>query len=260
MKKYLVSFLLAFVCACAPKTALVPQEDTGNLEKIWNSMLETASNKEKPYRMQLSLRFGQEGDTRRVTAILWGNGDESMRLDVMAGVGVTIGKVMENGKRFLIYTPREGKAYFQDGAARPLLKIGVPLPFNLSQLGDLLNGNYVDVFGSKYINGSITADGMATYALDGPVAGTLLLNAEGRPESWMQPRGWKMLITYEEPASTLPHSLKLSNPDGKMAILLVKERDNPSQPFTDKQMELLLPANTPLLPLSKYKPSKETTS
>lgn len=253
MIRFLILCLAAFVCACAPKMSTVPDQAENRLEGIWQHMQAYDNYSEKPYRAQLSLRFGTEGDTRRVTAILWGNNDNRLRLDVMAGVGAIIAKVMEDGEHFLIFTPRENKAYFHDGPNSPLLKIGVPLPFTLAQLADLLNARYGAVFGQKYRDATLVDNDSARFNLEEGPQGELVVDSQGLPQSWEQPRGWKMAITYDD--ASRPHSLKLANPAGKKAILLVKEWENPAQPFTAEQMALQVPDGVPLLPLSKYKPS-----
>ena len=208
-----------------------------------------------PYRMQMSLRFGTEGDTRRVTAIFWGNSARELRLDVMAGVGVTVAKILEDGQHFLVYSPRENKAYFHQGANKPLLRVGVPIPFNLEHLADLLNGRYAQTFGSEYGKAFLANNGTACYDLQGQLGGRLALDAQGLPVSWQeQPegQGWRMDIVYGDEAIPLPHRLNLVHSNGKRAVVLVKEREKPAALFTRDQLALPIPTTAPLLPLSQY--------
>ena len=65
-------------------------------------------------------------------------------------------------------------------------------------------------------------------------------------------KGWKMEVAFDDAASPLPQRLNLAHDNGKRAIVLIKEREKPAAPFTDKQMTLSIPEGVPLLPLSKY--------
>lgn len=254
MKKIVlcVLALALFGCARAPMT---PVEE-GAATRIWNEMEAWSAQAQGPYRLQLSMRFGKEGDTRRVTAILWGNGENSMRLDVMAGVGATLARIAEAGDDFLVYVPRENKAYIHQGANHPHLKIGVPLPFDLAQLADILTGRFAQVFGSEPGQGSMLANGNASYELTGTLAGALEITPDGSPISWSQKSGgWRFDLAYDEDAPHLPKSMKIVNRDGTRAIILIKERETVSSPFSPDQLKLVPPAGTPLLPIEQLKAS-----
>ena len=224
------------------------------MEGVWRSYA-ARDAAPTPYRLHMSLRFGTEGDTRRVTALFWGNGRRQMRLDVMAGVGATVAKILEDGQHFLIYSPGENKAYFYQGAAKPLLQVGVPLPFGLENLADLLNGRYARAFGSEYLNASMGADGTASYALDGGRGGSLTLDARGLPTHWVEHpggKGWRMELLYSEDGTPQVRRLNLEHSNGKRAVLLVKEREAPVS-FSEEQMSLSIPDSAPLLPLAQFK-------
>ena len=175
---------------------------------------------------------------------------------IMAGVGTTVAKILEDGQHFLVYSPSENKAYFYQGAARPLLQVGVPVPFNLGHLAELLNGRYAAVFGPQFDKAAFSADGKAQYELQGRPGGRLTLNEQGLPVAWQeQPngKGWSMEIVYDDGPMPLPHRLNLTHSNGKRAIVLIKEREKPAQAFTKEQMALPLPQDAPLLPLAKFK-------
>ena len=184
MKKLalLCCFLLACACARQPSTADLGPEAQARLENRWQKFTAVSDAAPlAPYRLQMSLRFGTEGDTRRVTALFWGNSGRQLRLDVMAGVGAVVAKILEDGQHFLVYSPGENKAYFYQGAAKPLLKVGVPVPFDLGHLADLLNGRYAAVFGAEHTAAALLPDGLARYELSGKPGGSVSLNAAGLP-------------------------------------------------------------------------------
>ncbi|WP_288907396.1 lipoprotein insertase outer membrane protein LolB [uncultured Desulfovibrio sp.] len=251
---------LVLLCACARQPAMeTPSpEARAHLEQTWQRYAAADDAVvPAPYRLQLSLRFGTEGDTRRVTALFWGNGQRKLRMDVMAGVGATVANILEDGQHFLVFAPNEHKAYFHQGANKPLLQVGVPVPFNLDHLADLLNGRYAQVFGRDYAEAAVQADGLARYTLEGKPGGSLTLNAQGLPVAWSEnahgAKGWSMEILYTDDASPLPRRLNLTHSNGKRAIVLVKEREKPAQAFTEAQLSLPLPEDVPLLPLSQFK-------
>lgn len=261
MKNLVLLCMALLLCACA-RQAPGPGTPVGEggeaLAQRWQAYTRAGTEGEAPYRLQLSLRFGEEGNTRRVTALLWGNGGRELRLDVMAGVGTVVAKILEDGEHFLVYAPLENKAYFHQGATSPLLKVGVPVPFGLARLTALLTGHYAGAFGEAYSEASPLADDMAQYALTGKPGGLLTLDAQGLPVAWREGKaeGWRMEIVYDEATPPLPRRLSLTHAKGQRAILLVKEREMPDAPFTGDQMGLTLPEGAPLLPLSQYRAPK----
>lgn len=255
MKKIILLCLFCLCCACARPVTQAPQSDAAP-EAIWHKMEAVGAESDGPYRIQLSMRFGDEGDTRRVTGLLWGNDDNAFRLDVMAGVGATIAMISEAGPDFKVYMPRENRAYFHEGSNRPLLKIGVPVPFNLAQLTAILNGRFDQVFTQEPETGTMLANGGASFKLAGPFAGTLEIDAQGLPYKWQQASGgWTLDLAYDAETVLLPKSLKLVNLNGRRAIILVKEREKPAQPYNESQLQMTIPDGTPLLPLSQFKSS-----
>ena len=244
MKNCFLFVLFALLWACAKPAAVdttaEKQNGAGNLRKY----LASADIPSAPFRVQMSLRFGTAEDTRRVVALFWGNSEDRLRLDVMAGIGVTAAKIVEDGRHFLVYSPNENKAWFFQGAAKPLLQVGVPIPFNLGHLANLLNGRYALVFGKECGRGEFLQDGLLRCELAGKPGGSLTIDADGLPRFWHENRkggGWEMRVVYDEDARGLPHRLILTAEDGNRAVVLVKEREKPATPFTDGQLRLVLP-------------------
>ena len=260
MKKIVLFLCILLVCACArqPSIPNADSETQGRLESRWQMFTAaTATAPRAPYRLQMSLRFGVEGDTRRVTALFWGNSERQLRLDVMAGVGAVIAKILEDGQHFLVYSPSENKAYFYQGATKPLLRVGVPVPFDLGHLAALLNGRYAAVFGAEHSAAALLSAGLARYDLSGKPGGSVTLNPQGLPVAWREApqggSGWSMDIAYDDATPPLPRRLTLTHSNGKRAVLLVKEREKPDGALTTEQMSLTLPKDAPLLPLSQYR-------
>ena len=239
----LLSLLLA---SCAGKQS--QPADPALASQRWQSFATAKEPAAVPFRDALSMRFGKEGDTRRVTAIIWGNADRSLRLDVQAGVGATVAMIAQKDRNFLFYAPMDQKAYFYEGNRSPLIKVGVPLPFDLFQLEALLNGRWTSVFGKSFIRADQTKDNIA-YTLDGGIGGELVLGPDARPVAWSN-TDWRLGIELDE--TGLVHRIDLSSIRKDKGVVIVKERANPGR-FTDEQLKLSVPENTALLPLDRFR-------
>ncbi len=263
LSKGLLSLLLLSLCACA-KGGLGPVNP--DADATWKSYAQSAHNVTTPFRNQLSLRYGVEGSTDRVQALLWGNSSETLRLDISASVGLTVAKILEDTEEFILYIPQEEVAYLYKGAEKPLFHVGVPMPLRLNHLALLLQGHYASVFGLAFegkpmpINQTDiflaaqeelppTAVG---YVLDeGDFRGTLVLDSVGLPLFWQEDSttGWTIAMHYKE-HETLPYKLEINHlASERKAVLIVKERASDLDLFTQEQMRLIFPKETKQLPL-----------
>ena len=240
--------LLVSLCACAARQQPVDPAMAGN---VWQSMLARSATEKTPYRDNMSLRFGTEGNTRRVLAIIWGNGEDDLRLDVSAGVGTTVAMLHQKGQEFLLYAPMEQKAYFHEGESSPLLKLGLPLPFDLFRLEALLHNRWAQVFGKTWQETSGHSKGIA-YALQEGIGGTLVLDAQGMPVLW-ENKNWSIAFSFKEDGTL--KRLDLANKKGEKGILLLRSQEHPAR-FDAAQMQLELPQDTVLLPLESLKRNK----
>ena len=238
--------LLLQLFACAKQPTPV---DPVQADRLWQGFVQASAVRPAPFRDDMSLRFGSSGNTRRVTALLWGNGDNTLRLDVRAGVGATLAMVRQEGEHFLLYMPMEQKALFHMGPTSPLLKIGVPLPLDLFRLEALLHGRYSAVFGDKYL--SVRSDRLGTaFELSHGIGGTLVLSDNALPLAWKNDQ-WTMSLDLDEQG--LVRRVELLNTRGEKAIVLVKKRETPTSPFEKGQMGLALPDGTEVQALENLK-------
>ncbi|MBR3663362.1 MAG: hypothetical protein IKN64_01755 [Desulfovibrio sp.] len=245
-------FALSLLVSCAPKNVAPTPKAEAQALKSWQSYLDRQPES-RPFRLSLSLRAGKKGESRRVTALLWGNDTQQLRLDVQAGVGATLAKISQKPEDFLLVAPVDGKAFWHHGAASPRVRLGVPLPFSLPDLANLLTGREKAVFGTSYLRLDETKQGPG-FVLDGELSGYLLLDTQGRVCAFDQMQlnhgqGWKIDFQYDEQGDL--HKLDLTNHKGERLLLLVKNRENPG-PFTESQLTLSAPPGYPLLPLEKY--------
>lgn len=254
--------LLLALCACVGKAPELSSHLSPSTAALWDRYAVVCVEAEKaaaPYRVRISLRYGAEGDTRRVTALLWGNPEGELRLDVSAGVGVTLASIFEKDEHFLVYAPNDRRAYFHQGKEKPLLNVGVPVPLGVGDLAALLNGRFGRVFGLSYSGAPERGSQGMAYALDsGRLSGALTLNAKGLPVLWRElSQGWTLRLTYEEEGPPLPQKIEISHPDSQKAVVLVKERNRPAVPFTESQLRLILPEDTPVLPIRRFRQARD---
>ena len=251
--------------ACAPRQVLptaqpVPERDA---LATWQAYEDAATAREKaqgPFRINLSLRYGPENDTRRVTAILWGNGDLPVRLDVSAGVGALVARIREDQRSLVAFSPRENKALTHNGPNRVLLNFGVPLPFGLADFSALIRGEFTRVFGPLGHGQPVYgAENTLVFPLEARqpeaagerlrLGGLVFLTPAGLPVRWDErpadargeASGWVMRLEYDDDAPGLPTKITLNHPGGQQAILLVKSRQTPAAPFSPGQLGLPLP-------------------
>ena len=258
----------------------VSDEQAASVWAAYNAYAEAREAEEGPYRIGVSMRIGQEGDTRRVTGVVWSNGEtprasrasgESgalgadpavfgpVRLDVMAGFGTVVARLRESPGEFMAFSPRENRAVTYTGRGRVRLNMGLPAPFGLRDLSALLRGRFHEVFGRAGNGWALGVhDGNVTYALEGNErAGTLELRPDGLPVRWREQgeRGWSMELDYagdsagSETGDPLPRTLRLVDAQGRSAVVLVKKREQPAQHFTADQLALKLPPRVRIEPV-----------
>lgn len=258
----ILCLLLALLClpACADRRILPadPAETRNVRQNYARHAARAAQEHAAPSRMQASLRFGDKNDGRRVVVLLWGNGSGPIRLDVRAGIGASAAKILQDGKRFLLYSPQEERAYYHDDPRQAPAACGLPLPFGLRDLAALLAGDFGAVFGSSLPERAQSVKGNALrFELPEKTGsgGMLEVGPQGLPLAWKDEKeGWSVHFSYDDDRAPIgPKRLDARHADGKYAVLLVKERIRPPLPFTREQLELTLPPGTPLLPLEGMK-------
>lgn len=264
--------------ACATRTLPPPEQPVPEQQAlaVWTAYETAATSRAEkagPFRINLSLRYGPENDTRRVTAILWGNGGLPVRLDVSAGVGSLVARIREDNGQLLAYSPHEKKALTHQGANRVLLNFGVPIPLGLADFSALLQGAFTRVFGPLgYGQPVFGPDETLVFPLEtqqpeargerARLGGTLFLSPAGLPVRWDErpatargeAQGWVMRLDYDDEQPPLPYKITLNHPSGQQAILLIKSRQTPSAPFSAGQLSLPIPDGVPVETLKPARP------
>lgn len=238
-------------CSYSPPT-LSPEDMKGEAGARWQAFQSLSERPAAPFVLGGSLRFGVPDDTRRVTYLLWGNGGEPFRLDIQAGVGVTVAKAQVADGTLLLFLPQDNKAYNgTDHPDKALTRIGIPLPLSLRQLSDFLLGHYAQTLDNPKVidyKPAPRGDGIVYTILTSAGISDLELSPQGLPLSWNLPARWKVTFDYDE--NLLPRKLEAERLEGRSvptdlsgyrAILLIKNRQVPP-PFPPSELQLALPA------------------
>ncbi len=213
---------------------------------VWNRFEQYSASQTSakgPFRIQCGLRYSNQGEGNRATAVLWSNGDLPLRLDVLA-MGTLIARVRQDSGELLIHAPRDGKAWVHTGKEQAFLAFGMPLPLALSDIAYLLQGRYGEVFGPMNWDNPVKSGPNTQFTLTrGTLPGSVVLSPEGLLLSWQEaPGGWVLDIEYEG-TPPLPSRLDIKHPEGRHAVLTVVEREHPAM-FTAERLALALPEGT----------------
>ena len=247
----LILALALCVAACAPRSGTsvpdimpVPADAATAVWKGFERYSEARSAEQRPFRLQSSLRYANQGEGNRVSAILWGNGELPLRLDVNA-MGVLVGRIRQDVDGLIIHSPRDGKAWEYRGSQPAFLSFGLPVPLTLTDVTALLQGRYLDVFGSA-VQGAdpMQAGENIRYRLENSaLPGSVVLSPEGMLLGWQEkPGGWTLDIVYDG-TPLLPETLEIDHPEGRHAVLTVTRRER-TEPFAAAQLALALPPGT----------------
>ncbi|WBF68206.1 hypothetical protein LN040_03625 [Desulfovibrio subterraneus] len=261
---------VALLSGCATRQAQVPAHITDpavqtKAQELWERYVadaETRAEQAGPFRINASLRYSTPDSGHRLVLRAWGNGIAPVRMDIEAGVGKTLALIRQDTHSFIAYDPREGRAFVNNNSGSALLRLGLPVPFGISDLGHLMAGRFTKVFPEKYLYVDLVPEGGFAYTLsavshehDGSeaVEGVLKLSPEGRPTEWSVGTGDKRMVlsmnNFDETDPTLPGKFSIALGTDRTAVLLIKERTPLDEPFAAQQLKLDLPEGTQIKPL-----------
>ncbi len=259
--------LLACSAGCARKTpsTILPQTlaDETEARAVWDRYLNTFGHEpDDPFNMEASFRYVKpDGESHRATLRIWGNGAYPYRLDALAGMGSVAAQMRDDANSLMIYMPQENRVYIHTGPDKPVLGlsgIGVPIPFSLADLTSILLGYYTELFGTSYSQAYSTHSSAIHYDLDGEkMPGYLVLNQDGEPVSWVSKVevGWKIYFYFDKPApgARRPELDKMvvNHAQGYALTLWFRGVETPSEPYPNKQLELVLPNDVEKLPIQQ---------
>jgi len=262
-----ISSLLCLLClpllmAC-PRQPTITELPPASFEKYWQAYAEQAKQAEErrtAFRMKATVQYETpDNNGHRMNALIWGNPDLPVRMDLNAGIGVLVAQVREDKHHFLLHMTEEKTAYAHQGSNKPFFSIGTPLPFTLELLIYLMNGRFGPVFG--YEAGILQSSQGSRYVLGAkaPAQGVLSLSQKGLPLAWDgsppsgmpggQGYGWTMDMDYAEEDPFLPRRLILKHNKGYSATIHIRGRETLDELFPAGRLALELPPQTAVHPL-----------
>ena len=256
MKRFiLMAVCLAGLTACSGRTALPPPVPENEAARRWEAFEALSERSAVPSVLSGSLRFGPVNDTRRVTYLLWSNGRPPVRLDVQAGVGTTVAKVLAADGRVLLFLPEDNKAYTgEDEPDRALRSLGLPLPLSLADMTAFLEGRYAEALQNpqveRYHASADDAENVVYIVRSERGKSEVTLSPQALPVRWRQHPGWDVRMDFDD-VTRLPRKVEGVLPGGNgtvhpegdayRMVLLIKERRQPER-FPPAELQLPLPA------------------
>jgi len=231
----------------APDTPLTDQNSAEALTR-WQKFETLSLRAEKPSLLGGSLRFGTPQKTRRVTWLLWSNGQPPLRMDIQAGVAGTVARVLVTDGSVLVHALEENRAYTgTDAPDKALRRLGIPLPLSLESMNYFLQGHMAQALGNPRPQSFRPADvGSGIVYNLGDKQGELELDPAGLPVRWTLPRSWDVTVHFDNagyPRRVEGNARSPGLPEDQKeyrVILLVNKRQT-SETFTPRELELALP-------------------
>lgn len=251
----LAGSLLAGLQACAPVSAPRQELLPPDPDRVWSDFEHNfASRGDLPFWIKASLNFSGPERSHRSTFEFWGHTGLPLRLNLMAGIGVTVSlwRIDENG--LLAYYPRQEVAYLGPDSSQGLKYLGFPCPLSMQGLANILTGQAASSLPSSYKSAALKADRRTEYQFSGHSRiQSLILDDRGRITSIAgeTPYSWSLEVDDYELRHKTPiaRSYRLQTEQGHKAVVRIKEVRFRSQPWPEKAMSLPLPDDTSRLPL-----------
>ncbi|MBG0775604.1 MAG: hypothetical protein H0S85_04125 [Desulfovibrionaceae bacterium] len=194
---------------------------------------------------------------RRVLLRLWGDAAGPVRLDLLAGVGVTAGLWREGPEGFTAFMPQAATAYRYPSGREGLAAFGLPSPFSLRELALALCGDFAQLFPSEYGRVRVVPGTGFEYSFPRKEGEwRLVLDAAGRPVSCAGGAGesaWRLEVPAWADGNAVagPERLILEWQGGK-ASLYVREAGFRPDPWPERSLALDLPPGTRLVTVERH--------
>ncbi|MFP4034336.1 MAG: hypothetical protein ACLFT5_02390 [Desulfovermiculus sp.] len=251
----LAGILWAGLQACAPVSAPRQELLPPDPDRVWSDFEHNFTSRgDLPFWIKASLNFSGPERSHRSTFEFWGHTGLPLRLDLMAGIGVTVSlwRIDENG--LLAYYPRQRVAYLGPDSSQGLEHLGFPCPLSVQGLADILTGQAASSLPSTYNSASPKSERQTEYRFSRQSRiQSLILDEQGRITSMAgeHPYTWSLKVDDYELIQKTPiaRSYRLQTEKGHKAVVRIKEVRFRSQPWPEKAMSLPLPEDTTRLPL-----------
>ncbi len=226
-----------------------------------------------PFKAEGSLRFGEEGNTNRVTYVLWGNESNPIRLDILSPFGplahIYEGKNPNNinldDVQFFI--PSENTMLTHQNTIVALNVLGIDIPFNLLTLRKIFQGTFPLSENGMYFTNAYMYSNSNNYIYDvhynlssmfngasvqldesveNPFMGTWTLDENAKPILFST-QGWEITFAYKDMA-TNPYKISGMHENGNVFTIFVNSISvEPS--YNEERFKLNIPADARIINL-----------
>ena len=248
--------LIVGLQACAPLTAPREEISFSQANRVWKRFQQDfASREDVPFWIKASLNYSGPEESRRSILELWGNTSLPLRLDLKAGLGITVSLWRIDTQGLLAYYPDQETAYTHQDSGFALKRLGFPSPFSLQELAYLLTGQSAACLPPSFEQTIPQSNEHIEYRFTGSSrVQSLVLDQRGQLISMAgsQPFPWTIKISdYQEDSQILvARTYRLETAQHK-AVVRIKDIRFRSQPWPEKALTLPLPDGTTLRPMGK---------
>ncbi|MDZ7761895.1 MAG: hypothetical protein U5L00_16785 [Desulfovermiculus sp.] len=254
MTLWAVLSLIVGLQACAPLTAPREKIPSPQADRVWKRFQQDfASREEVPFWIKASLNYSGPEESRRSILELWGNTGLPLRLDLKAGLGITVSLWRIDTQGWLAYYPDQETAYTHPDSGLALKRLGFPSPFSLQELAYVLTGQTAACLPPSFEQAIPQSDEHIEYRFTGSSrVRSLVLDQRGQVISMAgsQPFSWTLKLSdYQEESQILiARTYRLETAQHK-AVVRIKEVRFRSQPWPEQALSLPLPENTTRRPM-----------
>lgn len=121
--------------------------------------------------------------TRQVRILIdfWGLYGRPLRMDAWSSVGGSLAHILEDDQGLAAYYPDQAKVYTHRDPVAGARLLGLPFPFSLADLADVLTGRFDPLVPGRYASAQAGPGAGFTYSFSEGDVTELVLDAGGRP-------------------------------------------------------------------------------
>lgn len=248
--------LIVGLHACAPLTAPREKISLSQANRVWKLFQQDFPSREDvPFWIKASLNYSGPEESRRSILELWGNTSLPLRLDLKAGLGITVSLWRIDTHGLLAYYPDQKAAYTHPDSGFALERLGFPSPFSLQELAYILTGQAAACLPPSFEQAIPQSNEHIEYRFIGSSrVQSLVLDQRGQMISMAgnQPYSWTINISdyHEDSQFLVARTYRLETAQHK-AVVRIKDIRFRSQPWPEKALTLPLPDGTALRPMGK---------
>ena len=256
LRLLIITVTMAVLSACAqraPQLRIEQEAPQAEAAKVWSKFVANTNYPSAPFRIRSSFRFKTPDTSNRATLQAWGNGNDSIRIDITGPFGSVIASLRVENNEFTIYEPDRKLAAVSNTGQDILMRLGLPVPVSVQETIALLRGNYGTLFPHTYETAHLEGENNIAYTFASNARklsdGTLVLNKQGKPIVW-EKTDKKMSITFDDYSGGFPYKIQVLAGKERSATFFIKDRSSPFSPFPQEALELKLPPDTKIQPMA----------